>query len=349
MELKTFYAQDVNGNVIPSPTVYIYTKGTTTPIAGLEDENGDALANPFTGTADGLISVAAPDGEYDMRVTGSGRDTTLAVQFIDVTALAAAADASATAAAASASTAASISASGLISAVSSSVVYVNASGNLTSGSGAAFNGTVGATTPNTGAFTTISASGEITANGGIDVTGTATMDGLTVDASSAELQKSTGSTFIIGTKDTAGSIASPIYTDIKFEGYLNGTNALIRSWDESGSTGFGRLEIKTNDASSLKRRALFDYNGDISFYEDTGTTALFFWDASAESLGIGTSSPNAAAILDVQSTTKGIRFPNMTTTQKNAMANVAGMQVFDTTLSKMCFNTGSAWETITSA
>jgi hypothetical protein len=33
-------------------------------------------------------------------------------------------------------------------------------------------------------------------------------------------------------------------------------------------------------------------NGDISFYEDTGTTAKFFWDASAESLGIGTSSPD---------------------------------------------------------
>ena len=33
--------------------------------------------------------------------------------------------------------------------------------------------------------------------------------------------------------------------------------------------------------------------GDISFYEDTGTTAKLFWDASAESLGIGTTSPNA--------------------------------------------------------
>ena len=33
--------------------------------------------------------------------------------------------------------------------------------------------------------------------------------------------------------------------------------------------------------------------GDISFYEDTGTTAKLFWDASAESLGIGTSSPTA--------------------------------------------------------
>ena len=34
-------------------------------------------------------------------------------------------------------------------------------------------------------------------------------------------------------------------------------------------------------------------NGDISFYEDTGTTAKLFWDASAESLGIGTSSPTS--------------------------------------------------------
>jgi len=32
-------------------------------------------------------------------------------------------------------------------------------------------------------------------------------------------------------------------------------------------------------------------NGDISFYEDTGTTAKFFWDASAERLGIGNSAP----------------------------------------------------------
>jgi len=32
-------------------------------------------------------------------------------------------------------------------------------------------------------------------------------------------------------------------------------------------------------------------NGDISFYEDTGTTAKFFWDASQEALGIGTTSP----------------------------------------------------------
>ena len=41
--------------------------------------------------------------------------------------------------------------------------------------------------------------------------------------------------------------------------------------------------------------------------------------------------------------------PSLTTTQKNALGNIDGMQVFDTTLSKMCFNTGTAWETITSS
>ena len=39
-------------------------------------------------------------------------------------------------------------------------------------------------------------------------------------------------------------------------------------------------------------------NGDISFYEDTGTTPKFFWDASAESLGIGTSSPQSIVHID---------------------------------------------------
>jgi hypothetical protein len=64
-------------------------------------------------------------------------------------------------------------------------------------------------------------------------------------------------------------------------------------------------------------------------------------------VGIGAVA-NAAAILHVQSTTKGVRFPNMTTTQKNAIANVAGNVVFDTTLGKLCVNSGSGWQTITS-
>ena len=69
---------------------------------------------------------------------------------------------------------------------------------------------------------------------------------------------------------------------------------------------------------------------------------------SAGNVGIGTTSPSASAILDAQSTTKGVRMPNMTTTQKNAIASpAAGLMVYDTTLAKLCVYT-TAWETITS-
>lgn len=68
------------------------------------------------------------------------------------------------------------------------------------------------------------------------------------------------------------------------------------------------------------------------------------------SVVIGASSPNASALLDVTSTTKGILFPRMTTTQKNAISSpAAGLVIYDTTLGKLCVRTASAWETITSA
>jgi len=86
MELKNFFAQDLQGNVIPSPTVYLYEPGTTTLVTGLKTETGADLTNPFTGTANGKVTVAAPDGDYDMRVTGAGRDTTMRVRFIDASA-----------------------------------------------------------------------------------------------------------------------------------------------------------------------------------------------------------------------------------------------------------------------
>jgi hypothetical protein len=103
-------------------------------------------------------------------------------------------------------------------------------------------------------------------------------------------------------------------------------------------------------------------SGTSTNYEfvNRSTTAGFTWYVNAGSsqamtlngsgnLGIGTTSPNASAILDAQSTTKGVRMPNMTTTQKNAISSpAAGLMVFDTTLAKLCVYSGSAWQTITS-
>ena len=65
---------------------------------------------------------------------------------------------------------------------------------------------------------------------------------------------------------------------------------LVSDTNDSGTSGVDATLIARG--SSATKTALFDANGDISFYEDTGTTAKLFWDASAESLGIGTTSPN---------------------------------------------------------
>jgi hypothetical protein len=68
----------------------------------------------------------------------------------------------------------------------------------------------------------------------------------------------------------------------------------------------------------------------------------------AGALSIGVTTANASALLQVDSTTQGVLFPRMTTTQKNAISSPAtGLVVFDTTLGKLCvFST--TWQTITS-
>src|SRR4051794_6823489 len=57
------------------------------------------------------------------------------------------------------------------------------------------------------------------------------------------------------------------------------------------------------------------------------------------------SQPNASAMLDVKSTTKGFLLPRMTFIQRGAIvAPAAGLQVFQTDSSKgMYYYTGSTW------
>ena len=43
-----------------------------------------------------------------------------------------------------------------------------------------------------------------------------------------------------------------------------------------------------------------------------------------------------------------ITIPVVTTAQKTAITNRVGMFVFDSTLGKLCVNTGSGWQTVTS-
>jgi len=101
-----------------------------------------------------------------------------------------------------------------------------------------------------------------TTSTGIDVTGTVTADGLTVAQS------------------------NPVITITDTDGSTNTTLKTVGSNTELSNPSGGNLRFRTN-ASELERMRISP-DGDISFYEDTGTTAKFFWDSSAESLGIGT-------------------------------------------------------------
>jgi hypothetical protein len=121
---------------------------------------------------------------------------------------------------------------------------------------------------------------------GIDVTGTVTADGLAVDGTEATFGGASGEYKIV----IEGS-AAPRQNYIGMTGY----DSLVIAADEDNLGGASDIQFRVD----AKQVAAFSEGGDISFYEDTGTTPKFFWDASAESLGIGTSSP--AYRLDVSS------------------------------------------------
>ena len=101
-----------------------------------------------------------------------------------------------------------------------------------------------------------------TTSTGVDVTGTVTADGVKAGNSSGY----------------------EIITDTTTEA----------SWTHVAATGSSTLNVGRNSSwggdftiqTDTKDRMRFDHNGNVSFYEDTGTTAKMVWDASAENLNI---------------------------------------------------------------
>jgi hypothetical protein len=90
--------------------------------------------------------------------------------------------------------------------------------------------------------------------------------------------------FLSGTATMGGLTVGTSGTNA--EAYFNNGVKTYRLLNRSSDNAFSIFD----DSSSAFRLSV-STGGDISFYEDTGTTAKLFWDASAESLGIGTSSP----------------------------------------------------------
>lgn len=83
MQLQNFYAQDVNGNIVPGAICSMFLPGTTTLATGLQDVNGVPLANPFAANSDGLVQFAAPNGKYDLKIEAGLIVSTLPITFAD--------------------------------------------------------------------------------------------------------------------------------------------------------------------------------------------------------------------------------------------------------------------------
>ncbi len=167
---------------------------------------------------------------------------------------------------------------------------------------------------------------------GIDVTGTVVSDGLTVDGSTTITTADNNAQLTVVSTDTDASVgpridfhrnsSSPANGDLLGEIQFQGEDSIgalnifatISSKADQVDNGAedGSLHFKTLLNGTLANRlSIGGSAGDISFYEDTGTTAKLFWDASAESLGIGTSSPDTQLTLYKASTNADVNYAKM--------------------------------------
>jgi hypothetical protein len=102
------------------------------------------------------------------------------------------------------------------------------------------------------------------------VNGTATVDGLTVNSGEASSN--------LSIRNGSNNSFLNIYSD------LNGVAILDVDGNNVGAS--PRFQIDLGNVQTFR----IQEGGDISFYEDTGTTPKLFWDASAESLRVGSTS-----------------------------------------------------------
>jgi hypothetical protein len=125
-----------------------------------------------------------------------------------------------------------------------------------------------------------------TFSGNVDVTGTVTADVTRTSGANTNA-------FVLSDNVT-GAQTSGFGTRIIGQSNSGSAISAIGLEADGGTNNDTAISFYTQpSAGSLRRRMKLGLSGDISFYEDTGTTAKLFWDASAENLGIGTSSPSS--------------------------------------------------------
>jgi hypothetical protein len=260
-----------------------------------------------------------------------------------------------------------VNAKGLVTAVSTQNISttLTITGNSGTGSvslltqGLTINGGTGVTaTANNQTFT-------ISIGQGVATTDNVTFNNLTLSGNLTVNGTTTTVNSIVTTLSdpilTLGGANPPSTNDSKDRGvefrWHNGTAAKLGFFGFDDSTGkFGFFPDATNTSevfTGIYGGAIFGSvtgstsAGDNLVLESTSnaTKGLVILQPSGGNVAVGTSSPSAAALLDLTSTTKGLLPPRVTTTQQNAIATPpAGLIVYNTTLGAYTYYNGSAWK-----
>jgi hypothetical protein len=132
-------------------------------------------------------------------------------------------------------------------------------------------------------------------------------------------------------------------TDAGFRLDVNGT---ARVQGDLSSTGTITAQSKFTQLGSNANTfpGIINHMGAAQSVSGLNTTRI----CANTDLSVGfAGAPDASAVIQANSTTKGFLPPRMTTTQKNAIASPAtGLQVYDTTLNRPCFYDGTTWITL---
>ncbi|MCW5714468.1 MAG: tail fiber domain-containing protein [Bauldia sp.] len=122
------------------------------------------------------------------------------------------------------------------------------------------------------------------------------------------------------------------------------------------ATGTTFLRISSGGTNLMTVTASGGGNGIVNIMNSAGTSTIRLSASSGQtnyinagSLGVGTSSPNANAVLDVASTTQGFLLPRMTTVQANTLDGLTstnGMLVFDTDTGTVKVQSGGAFTSL---
>lgn len=133
------------------------------------------------------------------------------------------------------------------------------------------------------------------------------------------LTGNTGPTGIAGLSGTTGATG----TDLGTHWTINGNANTIAGTNFIGTTDAVDLAMFTNNAEQMRI-------------------------TSTGNVGIGTTSPNSSALVDMTTTNKGFAMPRLTTSQRLAIAApIDGLQVYDTDLKGFYFFNGINWNCVT--